>query len=349
MITVKEIAKMCNVSPSTVSNILNGRPNVGQQTRQRVLDVIEETGYQPNYFASSMRKQNTRMISIVAEDLCRFSTASIADAAMAYCEEHGYRTMPMNLRMRDRRQGKRIDENKPQSLLSSVLKEVQSVKADGIVYVAEYCGTIGSFPEEFTLPAVIAYAASEKNRYPSVIIDDEKGGYDMVKYLISMGHEKIGIIAGRDGNAHTESRILGARRALQEAGIPYHSAWTLYGDWQRQSGCDCAEKLVKAGVTAIWCMNDAMAGGVYDYAHEHNIIIGKDISVAGYDNDEISQYMYPKLTTNELPLGEIGRKAAELLVNMLEGKPDPSKEPVGVPCRMMIRDSVCAVGNTAAF
>lgn len=348
MLTVKEIAKMCDVSASTVSNILNGRPNVSQKTRQRVLDVIKETGYQPNYFASSMRKQDTRMICIIAEDLCRFSTAPIVDSAMAYCSEHGYRTVLVNLRMYDNRQEERVDEGKPESALNSVLKEVQSIKADGIIYVAGHCRTIVSFPEEFTLPAVIAYAVSEKNHVPSVIIDDEKGGCDMMKYLISMGHRKIGIIAGSAGNMHTENLLPGARRALQEAGIPYKPEWTLYGDWQRQSGYACGAKLVSAGITAVWCMNDAMAGGVYDYAHEHNIVIGKELSVAGYGDMEISQYMYPKLTTNGLPLGEIGRNAAETLVNRLEGEDGFSGEPLRLPCKMMIRDSVCDVRGTAS-
>lgn len=348
MITVKEIAKMCNVSASTVSNILNGRPNVSQQTRQRVLDVIKETGYQPNYFASSMRKQNTRMIGIIAEDLCRFSTAPIVDSAMAFCEERGYRTVLMNLRLHDKWQEGRGDESNPESALAPGLKEVQSIKMDGIIYVAGHYRTIGSIHKEFILPAVIAYSAPEKNRFPSVVIDDEKGGYDMIRYLISMGHEKIGIIAGTAGNLHTESRLQGCRRAFQDAGIPYNPAWTLYGDWQRQSGYACGTKLVSAGITAVWCMNDAMAGGVYDYVRERNMVIGKDVSVAGHGNMEISQYMYPKLTTDELPLGEIGRKAAEMLVNKLEGEADFPREPVRLPCKIMIRDSVCTVGHAAA-
>lgn len=339
--TVKEIAKMCDVSASTVSNILNGKGNVSEQTRQRVLSVIEETGYQPNYFASSMRKQNTRMIGIIAEDLCQFSTNTIVGAVMAYCEEQGYRTILMNLRLYDRWQDTWYnDESKLESTLLPVLKEVQSIKADGIIYVAGHCRTIKTFPRDFSLPTTIAYATAKQNRFPSVIINDEKGGYDMVKYIISMGHRKIGVIAGVADNMHTKSRMSGCQRALIEAGIPYNPEWTVYGDWQRNSGYECAEKLVDMGVTAIWCMNDLMAGGVYDYAYEHNIVIGKDISVAGYDNMQISQFMYPKLTTNDLPLEEIGRSAAENLLGMLEGETKCSRNPVYIPCKMKIRDSV---------
>ena len=102
MITVKEIAQICGVSPSTVSNILNGKSNMSEETRQKVLGTIKEIGYQPNFFAQSMRKQNSRIISIITEDLNQFSTGSIVEAAMAYCEDHDYRTILMNLRLYDK-------------------------------------------------------------------------------------------------------------------------------------------------------------------------------------------------------------------------------------------------------
>lgn len=340
MITVKEIARMCGVSAGTVSNVLNGRPNVGRETRERVLEAIKETGYQPNYFASSIRKQNTRMISIIAEDLCQFSTPPIVSAAMAYCEERGYRTVLMNLRMYDRWEDARFDREKLDATLHPVLKEVQSIKVDGVIYVAGHCRTIGSFPGEFGLPSIIAYATSEGGRFPSVIPDDEKGGRDMIRYLISMGHEKIGIVAGTAGNVHTESRLCGCRRAFEEAGLPWNPEQVAWGDWQRQSGHDCGAKLIEDGATAVWCMNDAMAGGVYDYAREKGLKVGQDISVAGYDNTEISGYLHPGLTTNELPLWGIGRAAAERLTDMLEGGLPPDREPLRLPCKMVLRGSV---------
>lgn len=341
MITVKEIAKMCGVSASTVSNILNGKPNVSALTRQRILDVIKETGYQPNYFAASMRKRNTRMVSIIAEDMSQFSTMPIVEALMECFEKQGYRTVLMNLRLYGRWHDTWFDdENKQESILVPVLQEVQSIKVDGVVYVAGHCRTIKSFPQGYTLPTLIAYATSEGNAFPSITIDDEKGGYDMTKYLISMGHRKIGIVAGEASNIHTKNRLLGHQRALFEAEIPYNPAWTTYGDWMRQSGHDCAAQLEGSGVTAIWCMNDLMAAGVYDYTYEHGLVIGKDISVAGYDNMQIADYMYPKLTTNELPLKGIGRRAAEILIQMLGGESEDSYEPIKLPCTMKIRDSV---------
>lgn len=343
MITVKEIAQMCNVSPSTVSNILNGRPNVGEETRQRVLEVIKETGYQPNYFAQSMRKQNSRMISILVEDLGEFSTPPIVEAAMAHCDDMGYRTILMNMRLYDKWQRSWYDdEEKVKSVLFPLIQEMQSIRVDGMLYIAGHCRHIDYFPKDFKLPGVVAYGLSRGGRYPSVVIDDEKGGYDTAQYLVEQGHTRIGVIAGYDTNLHTQIRLEGFCKALQERNVAYHSEWVRYGDWKRASGYQEAAYLIEQGVTAIFCMNDSMAAGVYDYMREKGLAVGRDISVVGYDNKELSGYLYPALTTNEIPLRAIGQKAAELLVDRIE---DKQQEQTGgmlvkIPCEMRYRDSV---------
>ena len=333
---------MCDVSPSTVSNILNGKPNVSEKTRQRVWQAVKETGYQPNYYAANMRKQSTRTIAIIAEDLGQFSTTPILEAAMAACEEREYRTVIMNLRLYDKwRDTWYNDEPKLQSVLSPVLNELKSIKVDGVLYIAGHGRLIRCIPEDFSIPTVVAYATADRQRFSSVILDDEKGGYDMIKYLTSMGHRRIGIIAGAADNMHTRERLLGCQRALFEASIPYNPEWTMYGDWERESGYQCAKKLSEQNLTAIWCMNDLMAGGAYDYAHEKGIVIGKDFSIAGYDNRQVSEYMFPGLTTCQLPLKEVGFATAEKLIDVLEnGVPENGNECIKVGGSMIYRNSV---------
>lgn len=342
MITVKELAKLCGVSPSTVSNILNEKPNVGEETRQRVLQTIKETGYQPNYFASGMRKQNSKLLSIIVEDLNQFTTPPIVGAIMSYCEEKGYKAILMDLRMYDRWQDTWFqDEKKLTSVLNPAIRETESIKADGCIYVAGHGRGINYFPKHYSVPTVIAYAKSENDRFPSVLIDDENGGYDMGKYLISMGHRKIGVLTGTENNMHTQKRLAGYQRALFEAGIPYNPNWTFHGDWKKESGYQMAERVLEIKPTVIWCMNDQMAGGVYQYLYEHGIIVGRDISVAGYDNMEEASYMFPRLATNALPLKGIGLKSAEIVIRMIEEegwKPETMK--IWVPCVMMPGESV---------
>lgn len=368
MVTVKEIAKICGVSASTVSNVLNNKPNVGEESRRRVLEAVNRTGYHPNYLAASIRRQNSRLIGVIVEDLCQFTTPLIVETIMKECEMREYRTILLNLWLYDRWQDTWYqDEEKLRSVVVPALQELESIKVDGAIYVAGHGRVIRCFPKDYAIPTVVAYGESENGRFPSILIDDEAGGYDMGKYLISMGHKKIAILAGVAINMHSRLRLEGFQRALFEANIPYNPKWLMHGTWQRESGYENAKALLDTGTSVIWCMNDQMAGGVYDYFYEHGIAVGRDVSVAGYDNMSESSYLHPRLTTNELPLREIGRQAAKRIIGMVEGEEErpgetnsaagsdgaqengaggsPGSEASGygktwVPCTMILGDSV---------
>ncbi len=343
LITLKEIARICDVSITTVSNVLNGKPKVGKETRKKVLKVVEETGYQPNYFAQTIRKQKTRMIGIVVEDLDLFSTTPIVESIMAYCDDNGYRTILVNMRLYDRwKDTWYADELKTKSVFDPTIRELLSIKVDGIIYVAGHCRYINYFGDDFKHPAIIVYALSTSPRIPSIVFDDEKGSYDITKHLISKGHRRIGVIAGTMDNLHTQKRTLGYQKALLEEKILFNPDWIKYGDWERESGYIQAEKLVKENVTAIFCMNDLMAAGAYDYLYDNNIIVGEDISIVGYDNNEISAFLRPQLTTSDIPLRNIGKTAAEYFIKVIDNEIDIKDEQkiIKLPCELVIRDSV---------
>ena len=348
MITVKEIARRCNVSISTVSNILNGKPKVSEETRQKVMKVVQETGYLPNYYAQGMRRQNTKVIGIIVEDLSEFTTP-IVEAAMAYCEDHSYKTILVNMRLYDRWQDTWYEDDlKLKSVLKPSIQELLSFKVDGIIYVAGHCRKVNCFPENLGMPGVVAYAISGSNKYPSIVIDDEQGGYDMTRYLIEHGHRRIGVIAGIAGNLHTQNRCVGYQKALYEAGILYNPDWIQYGTWERPSGYDLAERLLKEDITAIFCMNDKMAAGAYDYLYEQGIAIGRQISMVGYDDVGISRYLRPQLTTNAIQLKDIGAESAQMILNLLDGscKVEEKKATlVKIPCRMVERNSVMTISG----
>lgn len=347
MVTLKDIAQMCGVSVSTVSNVLNGRPKVGEETKQRILEVVKETGYQPNYFAQGMRKHKTRIIGIIAEDLNLFSTPAIVEAIMAYCDDNNYRTVLVNLRLYDRwRDTWYSDKERIQSALQPAVQELLSIKVDGIMYVAGHCRYIDLAMYNLDIPAVVVYALSTTSDIPSVVFDDEKGGYDVTRYLISKGHRRIGVISGDAGNLHARRRAMGYQKALYEEHILFNPDWIKYGDWERASGYKNAELLIKEGVTAIFCMNDLMAAGAYDYLYDNSIAIGKEISIVGYDNNKISEYLRPKLTTNDIPLKKIGMEAAKVITDMIEkGTYNYSKKVIKLPCEMVIRESVSSINE----
>lgn len=343
MVTLTDIAKLAGVSPSTVSNILNDRTNVSEDTKKRVLQIIKETGYEPNYFASSMRRRSTKMVGIVVEDLTIY-TMPIVERIMSVLEDEGYKTVLTNLRMYDKwRDTWYYDETKLFSEVASAMNQIRPIKVDGIVYVGGHCRYLRILSEYEDMNLVVAYAISKDSRIPSIIINDEKGGYDVTKYLLEMGHKKIAVIGGVDENLHTKMRLAGYQRALYEYGILYNPNMVAYGNWLRHSGYDAAEKIFKTEPTALFCMNDYMAAGVYDYCYEHKIRIPEDISIIGYDNVELSEYLVPKLTTCQINAGNIGKQSAiELLskLRLIEEKKDLQERLVYIDCDMVYRDSV---------
>lgn len=345
MVTLKEIAKECNVSPTTVSNILNGKPKVGEETKAKVLEVIDKRGYRPNYIAQGLRNQKTKMIGIIAEDIAQFSTPEIVEGIMSFCEEKGYRTIVKNLRLYARWSDSWFgNESSYHSILDPAMKELNSIMVDGIIYIAGYARLIHCFPEDYPIPAVMAYAFDSNPGIPSVAIDDKKAAYEMVSYLISKGHRRIGVIGGKADNEHTQQRLLGYQKALFENQILYNPAWIRYAHWDKESAYQEAKELLKSDITAVFCMADRMAGGVYQYLTEKGLKAGEDIAVAGFDDQVIAEYFVPGLTTMALPLKEIGHTSAEILLQKIEeeGKSESKKqqERILIPCNFIERASV---------
>lgn len=345
MITLKEIARMCDVSPSTVSNILNGRSNMAEETKQRVLKVVEETGYRPNYFAQSMRRSNSKTIAIITEELCQFSSPEIVNAIMEDAEAKGYHTFLINMSMYDKwkKSGQFLgDERLLIENTTPAFAEAQAKRADGIIYVAAHGRIFDFLPDNFDIPVVFAYGVAKDNKHKSVVIDDSNSSEEIIDYLVGKGYREIGVIAGDADNFHTVWRLQGYRDGLAKHNIPYDESLVEYGIWDRESGYECAKRLLDKGVTTIWCMNDVMAAGVYDCARERNIEIGKDISVFGFDDREITEFMYPPLSTSKILLEEIGIKSSELIIKEIENEKFRNKkhEPFRIGCELIERESI---------
>ena len=342
MITLKEIAEKCSVSITTVSNILNGKSNVSEKTKQRVLEVVKETGYRPNYMARGLRASKTNSIGIIIDDLTEFSSTGIIDGIMSYFDEHKYKAILENLRFYSKWGTKWYHNKGYEESVQQAIDEFVSIKVDGIIYVAGHARCISCIPENLDIPLVISYAFTEQSGISSVEFDDIKAACDMTTNLIKKGHSKIAVIAGSETNIHTQRRLEGYKKALSEDGINDCNLLK-YANWDRQSGYEAAKELLaKSDCTAIFCFNDLMAAGVYDYLNEKGLIPGKDISVAGFDNRTMSQFLKPALTTVEIPLVEIGRKSAELILKQIASPDDFETQQSFVECKIIERDSVKA-------
>jgi len=333
MVTLKEIAEICNVSVTTVSNILNGKAKAGEETKKRVLEVVKEMGYQPNYIAQGLRNNKTKTIGIIAEDLAQFTTPAIIESIMKYCEAEGYRTVVQNLRLYGRWEDRWYHNDEAyHSVLYPTIQQLKALKVDGIIYIAGHARVIQAFPEDFNIPAVMTYAYNESDNVPSVVLDDEGAAYEMVKHVLDKGHRKIGVIGGLATNIHTQKRLLGYQSALFDAEVLFDPALICYGDFERETGYKYAKILIEEhSVSAIFGMTDRIAGGVYDYLEEKGLVAGIDISVVGFDDQDIASFFRPPLTTARLPLYTIGTRSAEVLLDMLKEEDNNSaKEGVKV-------------------
>ena len=341
MVTLKEIAEKCSVSITTVSNILNGKSNVSEKTKARVLSVIKETGYRPNYMARGLRAAKTNSVGIIIDDLTEFSSTGIIDGIMSYFEEHKYKSILENLRFYSKWGTKWYHNKGYEDSVQQALDEFEAIKVDGIIYVAGHARCISCIPENSTTPLVISYAFTEQPGISSVEFDDMKAACDMTTALIKSGHKKIAVIAGTKTNIHTTRRLEGFKKAMQENNLSVQEADIKYGNWDAESGYENAKTLLEGSeYTAVFCFNDLMAAGVYDYLYEKKLVPGKDISVAGFDNRTVSRFLKPALTTVEIPLVEIGRKSAELLLNQINNPDEFKPQQYFVQCGIIERDSV---------
>ncbi|MGF7011942.1 LacI family transcriptional regulator [Lachnospiraceae bacterium PF1-22] len=338
MITIKELAKACGVSIATVSNILNNKGGASEETKKRVIDAARNMNYTPNIVAKNLKMKNTRSIGVVAEDMTIFSIPDIIDGITQQCEEVDYHILLTNLRLFKKHEDTYYHKQDFYEDVHKEIRKLQSKQVEGLIYISAHERIIECIPNDIRIPAVMAYGYSNNPNIPSVVVDDEEGAYQLVDHLASMGHRKIGVITGKKDSLHMQARLEGYQKALYDNNILFNPGYSATGDWTRKSGYNSADKLIDQDVTAIFCMNDVMAGGVYDRMEERGLRIGKDISIVGFDNREVSSFYKPPLTTTTLPLHDIGYKASEIMMNLLNHQ--AVKEVYKVPCEFLKRESV---------
>lgn len=343
MATIREIARMANVSTTTVSNVLNGKSGAASEMKSKeIFDLAQQLSYTPNALAKSLKQQKTNSIGIITEDLTVFNSPEIVDGIDAYCEEHGYEIILANMRLFKRYNNDFADTPEHQKLLDATLRNLMAKQVEGLVYVGYHCREIHCLPSFLSVPLVCAYCYPQNMQYPAVLYDDEKAAYDVTSNLIRKGHRNIGVLCGPFTSFHSQFRLHGVQQALFDNSVLYNANAVLYGDWTRNSGYEAAKKLLEQGCTAIFSFNDLMASGLYEWYTEHGKEIGSDISLYGFDNRDISRGYTHKISTVELPLNEIGRKSAELVLQQIAGK-KVRPERLLLPCNILERNSVGTV------
>jgi len=341
IITIKDIAKAAGVSTATVSYVINGTRYVTPEKRQQVLDIIAKTGYQPNIVAKSLRTKKTNSIGVLVEDILAFATPRVINGISEYMENTDYHILLNDLRMMESlyNQYDQIIHQKDK-INNKLMYLVYGAKVDAVIYVGMFDRDVSGIIPDIGKPVIIAYSTSEDAHTCYVTYENENVSAQMTRNLIDARHRRIAVITGPAHTTPTQLRLKGIQRAFAEAGLTLDYNLIKNGDWERDSGyLRMKEILADARPTAVFAMNDLMAVGAMDAIKQAGLRVPQDISVVGFDNREVSEYVYPKLTTAGIDLKAIGFTAAQVAAEKLAGT-GSNRHKIIVPSNIIIRDSV---------
>lgn len=339
MATIKEIAKMAGVSTATVSYVINNTKKLSDETTKKVNDAIKALNYTPNIVATNLRTGKSYTIGVIVEDIRCFPVPDIINGIGEGLEKEKYQMLVHDLHLYEKIWP---DYSKISKYTDRIKKGIQLLRksmVSGIIYVCMHDRIINDLIEPMDIPLVYAYSSCTNERN-YITYDDLSSAKMMAEYLLSLGHTRIGVIGGYRDAYPTRSRLEGIRLAMKEQGLILTDEYIRYGDWEYQSGYESALSLLKLKEppTAIFALNDIMAAGCYHAASELGLNIPDDISIAGFDNRDISRYLYPSLTTMELPLKDIGKNAFNILFDSINDVSAGLRQ-IALPCQVIKRSS----------
>jgi len=346
LITIKDIAREAGVSTATVSYVINGTRPVQPEKQQRVLDVIARTNYQPNRVAKSLRTKKTNIIGVLAEDILAFPTARVINGISEYMEQADYQILLSDLRMLDSLFNQYDHVIHMKDKINHALSFlIFGAKVDAVIYVGMFDRDISGIVANMNKPVVIAYSTSVDSHACYVTYENEDVSARLTRYLIDCGHRRIAVITGLAHTAPAQKRLKGINKAFKDAGLILDSALVRNGNWERSTGYVCMKDLLEQEhdnlPTAVLVMNDLMAVGAMDAIRDAGLDVPGDISVVGFDNREISDAVFPKLTTVEIDLKAIGYTAAQMATQKLAGAGEyANKRGVVIPSKLILRDTV---------
>ncbi len=317
-VKIKDIANMTGVSIATVSMVINDKADrISPKTREKVLKAVEETGYVPNRVASSMVTKRTKTIGLIIPDIVNPFFPEIARGVEDRAKKDGFAVILCN---------SDNDMNKEEYYLDLL----QEKMVDGIVFTVSSVRT--EFSDSFKKVGVplitVDRDISNIDNYAKIVVDNEQASYEAVSYMISRGLKKIAHMSGPSTSLTARHRFQGYKRALEEHGIEFDSSLICEGFYNTSSGYDCMSKFLKSGIDfdSVFCGNDMIAAGVIKALHHNDYKIPEDCSVVGFDDVEIAELIIPELTTVRQPKYDMGYKAAELLIDMINNKDASKKE-----------------------
>jgi LacI family transcriptional regulator len=330
-VTIKDIARIANVTPTTVSMALNGQPRVGAETRERILEIAQRLGYQPDFIARSLRGKRTYTIGMMIKNIADPFYPELACGIGQAAQERGYDVILCN-----------VGENQQDKAKTIHLLRARGV--DGIISTVTldqdgYLQTIVGESMPFVAVVRTLRTSPFADRIDSVSVDNYSGGYRAIEHLYRLGHDRIGIVAGTLEASTGADRTLGAEQALRDHGLETAPERILDCRFSRDKAGEGALRFLSLDhpPTAIFAEDDNMALGVREALLARGVRIPQDVGLIGFDDIDVAGLTGVDLTTINQKIYEMGALGVSVLLDKVEGLGPPRVQKIVLESKLVIR------------
>lgn len=331
-VTITDIARLANVSKATVSAIINNKPGISQQTRNRVLEIIKKFNYRPNQIARSLSNQQTQSIGLVIKEIDNPFFAKVMKGVFDTCCDYDYTVLLGSSELSPTKEIRSIETLLNQRVDGLIISPLQGDDVD-FTYLANLLGE--NYP--------LVMLDSVKNFNTNIVeINNSEAAYQAVSHLIELGHTQIAYFAGPKHSAHSQDRLEGYQQALIDHQLPIRKEWIQLAGSYIPNGYQAGKTLfggINEKPTAVLCYNDLVAIGLINALLELDISVPAAVSVIGFDDIDFCDSVKIPLTTIHIPAYEIGKSATELLLKQIKNRTLHHPEKIVLSARLVKRRS----------
>ncbi|MFC4100485.1 LacI family DNA-binding transcriptional regulator [Paenibacillus xanthanilyticus] len=333
MVTIKDVAKIAGVSPSTVSRVVSGNPRISRETTRKVKEIMDELGYHPNIMAKSLVSKTTQTLGILlprpAEELfLNFFFGELIRGIVTQATKAGY-DMLMTTVTSDH------DE------LETISRLVRGARVDGLILLSSRKhDPVIEFLKQHNFPFVLVGRSEE---FPDIISIDNnnvQAAFEATNHFIAQGHERIGFVSGPPNLVVSQDRQLGYMQALKEAGLESRSEWIVEGDVLQESGFRAMSFFMSLPErpTALVVFDDLLAFGVLRGLTELGYSVPSDMSLVSFNNLPLSELASTPISSIDIGTYQLGYTATHSLLRAVHDEPLPQNQIV-IPHRLIVRES----------
>lgn len=330
-LSTHDIAKRAKVSIGTVSNVVNGSTKVREELRVRVAQAMDELGWQPNALARGLRMASSNLIGMIIPDITNPFFPSVVRGAEDVLSLHSHRIILCN-----------TDNSSTKEL--GAFSDLRSFNPAGFLIIPSVDSGIEPMITQYKKPVVFIDRSPANWKGDSVKVNNEEGSYQATKHLIVRGHRRLAIITGPLRSSNGRERLSGFQRACKEAGLQIKSEFQQEAQFTRDSGYLAARNLISMlpRPTGIFASNDLIASGTLIALREAGLRCPQDVSIVGFDNLDFAELTDPNLTSVHQPAYQMGKCAAQLLIERIKQFDRPAEQLV-LPTELRTRSSVCTI------